>query len=191
MLKKFIVRFTEKPVGKQLISAIRKGQTQKSINLANEIESEELNDTKDSAWNTPLMWAAYFKQEKICEILISKMSDKAINAVSLCSYTALTQAATQDLTAICEMLIPKMDPKIIDIEGPNGDRAFDIAAKHNNHRIMKMINCHTAHNYCNASQDSGDAITFFVVGSQDDNLFDDSSDTLTFVEKETSDNLFE
>ncbi|WP_371256177.1 ankyrin repeat domain-containing protein [Rickettsia endosymbiont of Ixodes scapularis] len=46
--------------------------------------------------------------EKVCELLINRMSITAINHVNNNGYTALTWAVANGYERVCELLIPKI-----------------------------------------------------------------------------------
>lgn len=71
---------------------------------------------------TALHWAVIRGQEKICELLLSKMSKETINAVDKNGYKALHYAARNGHEKICELLI-KENPKFLDDVDKNGNTA--------------------------------------------------------------------
>nr|WP_269429021.1 ankyrin repeat domain-containing protein [Rickettsia endosymbiont of Ixodes pacificus] len=65
--------------------------------------------------------------EKVCELLINRMSITAINHVNNNGYTALTWAVANGYERVCELLIPKMSNEAINQVTNNGETALSIA----------------------------------------------------------------
>jgi hypothetical protein len=75
---------------------------------------------------TPLDLAIRFLPE-ICELLIPRMSDAAINAVDPHGYTPLQLAISKKLSEICELLIPRMSDAAINAVRKDGNTALNYA----------------------------------------------------------------
>ncbi|MFQ3886869.1 MAG: ankyrin repeat domain-containing protein [Rickettsia conorii subsp. raoultii] len=71
-----------------------------------------LNKIDDNG-DTALTLAAYKGLDKVCELLISKMSNQAISTINSNGETALTYAASKGLSKVCMQLIPLMSAPAI------------------------------------------------------------------------------
>lgn len=92
----------------QLIDAIRKKDTQKAMSLIEQMTPEELYYIDDyifSSGYTALMYAVRSGNEKICEMLLEKMSLDAINVDNLDGNTALMYASVEGKMDIALKLI--------------------------------------------------------------------------------------
>jgi len=87
----------------QLISAVRKGNADEVERLLNMGADVNATDTQ-SGW-TVLMYAAYYKQNEIAELLILRGAE--VNEKSLLGETALTFACGNGNKKLAELLISK------------------------------------------------------------------------------------
>ena len=102
----------------QLISAIKGHKEDEAIQLVNKMPLSDLEQTNGDG-DTALIAAAYYKLDKLCELLISKMSTLALNKVSHDGNTALTMCIKHmkkgSVIRICELLLPKMTLQSINV----------------------------------------------------------------------------
>ncbi|WP_342270032.1 ankyrin repeat domain-containing protein [Rickettsia endosymbiont of Orchestes rusci] len=123
----------------QLISAIKENKAEEVENLIKELNSKTLSKI-DNNGETALTWAASKGLEKVCEMLISKMSDQAINHVTKTyGETALTLAAGYGLKKVCEMLIPIMTEQAINQVNSGGSTALTLAAFKGLEKVCEML----------------------------------------------------
>ena len=132
MFKKWL-----QPSNEELIKAIyvkNEAETQKLI-----AKMDILELSKIYIDNTALIWAVDKGLEKVCEMLIPKMSEQAINQVTNKGCTALTWAIDKGLEKVCEMLIPKMSEQAISHVTDNGNTALTLAADKDLKKIYELL----------------------------------------------------
>ncbi|MCC8418705.1 MAG: ankyrin repeat domain-containing protein [Rickettsia endosymbiont of Glossina mortisans submortisans] len=118
----------------------------KLIEAESEIEAQSLIAKMDIAelnkvdnGETALTLAVGKRLSKVCEMLISKMTDQAINYIDKNNDTALTLAAGRGLDKVCEMLIPKMSEQAINYIDKDGYTALTWAAANGYERVCKIL----------------------------------------------------
>ncbi|MCC8369544.1 MAG: ankyrin repeat domain-containing protein [Rickettsia endosymbiont of Oxypoda opaca] len=97
----------------------------------------------DKNGNTALTFAAVQGLEKVCEILIPKMTEQAINVVTKAGETALTYAAGEGLEKVCELLIPKMTEQAINQVTNNDDTVLSLFQQNGFKNIYNLLNLKT------------------------------------------------
>jgi ankyrin repeat protein len=121
-------------------------------------------NVRDNCGNTALHWAVYNKSEKICKLLIPKMSKKAFSAVDDDGKTALYWACQNQLNEICKLLIPKMEKEAFNLQD-NHERntALIYAAFHGLGKICELLIPEMSHNGLNSTDTDGDtALTYAI-----------------------------
>ncbi|KJV91530.1 ankyrin repeat domain-containing protein [Rickettsia bellii] len=123
---------TPKTSHEKLIEAIEARNEAEAQNLIVHMDTAELSKVNNDDW-TALTFAAAYGLEKVCEVLIPKMSYEAINCWSTNSFwfgfTAFTWVTLNGDKKICELLIPKTSPEvIIDILKLTKEKQFIIEA---------------------------------------------------------------
>lgn len=106
---------TPKTSHEKLIKTIEernKAEALKLIAAMNITELSKVNDKGETALTLAASYGFYGLQE-VCEALIPKMSEQAINQVTNDGDTALIWAACKGLSSVCEALIPKMSNEAI------------------------------------------------------------------------------
>jgi len=97
-----------------------------------------INATNEDG-NTALHLATYGGYKEVCELLIPKMSLKAINAINWDGYTALYRAASKGHKSICELLINKMSPEAINAIDKYGSTALHLAASGGHKEVCELL----------------------------------------------------
>ncbi len=78
--------------------------------------------------------------DKVCEMLILKMTEQAINHIDNNGNTALILAATSKrFDKVCEMLIPKMSEHAINHSDKDNDTALTLAAYKGFDKVCEML----------------------------------------------------
>ncbi|WP_341793691.1 ankyrin repeat domain-containing protein [Rickettsia endosymbiont of Ceutorhynchus obstrictus] len=136
----------------QLAAAINAKNITEAQNLITSINQSELSKV-DRDGNTVLMLAGknascgitknnsvhWNGLEKVSELLISKMSNLAINVVAKDGYTALTWAASAGWIKICEPLIFRMSEQTISAIATNGNTTLIFASMNGLEKICELL----------------------------------------------------
>lgn len=94
----------------------------------------------DSRGETALIYAIRQNMEKVCELLIPKMSDESINhGRTTYNDTALILAARKNMDKVYEMLIPKMSQLAINELNHNQDNVLNAAAWHGLDKVCELL----------------------------------------------------
>ncbi len=109
----------------KLIEAIKAESEIEAQNLIAKMDIAELNKVDNG--ETALTLAASKGLDKVCEMLIPKMSEQTINYIYKDGYTALTWAAANGYERVCKILIPKMSNEAINQITNNGETVLSIA----------------------------------------------------------------
>lgn len=114
----------------KLIEAIKSRNSLEVLALIPKMKNEEL--AKPNIYgNTPLSLALNKKLEAVCEVLVSRMSDKDISIIE--TYvehreTYFTLAAIKGFKGVCENLAPRMSNEAINVINARKHTALTLAA---------------------------------------------------------------
>ncbi|ABE05065.1 ankyrin repeat domain-containing protein [Rickettsia bellii] len=126
----------------KLIEAIKSRNSLEVLALIPKMKNEEL--AKPNIYgNTPLSLALNKKLEAVCEVLVSRMSDKDISIIE--TYvehreTYFTLAAIKGFKGVCENLAPRMSNEAINVINARKHTALTLAADKNLPQVcIKLI----------------------------------------------------
>lgn len=118
-------------LGQKLIDACINGDCEKVSALLNEVDV----NFRDAEMITPLHWAIYHEQTKICSLLIDAGAD--VNAADENGWTPLHEAAYVESFEICEMLLEC--GANVNAKQNDGETPLFIANKRGNKEICNLL----------------------------------------------------
>ena len=145
-IKEFFEIESDEALYDKLIKAIQARNTLEAKKLIEKIKNTELFNKANASHNTLLHSAIEQGLEEVSEILISKMSNDAINIIEeyiLSSEqkgeTYLTLLASKGFGKACEMLIPRMYNETINTITKTNNTALTLAADKKLTEVCKKL----------------------------------------------------